>query len=85
MGLMMSETTVLVFHASSYPSHTHDMSNLVRKKMFVTLFCAIDRNVRGTFRTDGTKHSSVANNGRIGDLYGLPVRRSNDVAPNLCG
>ena len=51
----------------------------------------IDRNVRGTpfattrtppgFRSDGTKHATIANNGRIRDLYGLPVRNSNDVAP----
>ena len=55
----------------------------------------IDRNVRGvpfsttrtppSFRSDGIKHSTMANNGRIGDLYGLPVRRSNEVAPPLCG
>ena len=55
----------------------------------------IDRNVRGVpfattrtspgFRSDGVKHSTIANNGRIGDLYGLPGRRSNDVAPPLCG
>ena len=55
----------------------------------------IDRNVRGApfgttrtppgFRSDGIKHSTIANNGRIGDLYGLPVGRSNDVAPPLCG
>ena len=49
----------------------------------------IDRNVRGvpfaTTRSCGIKHSTIANNGKIGDLYGLPVRRSNDVAPPLCG
>ena len=55
----------------------------------------IDRNLRGVpfattrappgSRSDGIKHSTIGNNGRIGDLYGLPVRRSNDVAPPLCG
>ena len=55
----------------------------------------IDRNVRGGpfattrtppgVRSDGVKHSTIANNGRIGDLYGLPVRRSNDVALPVCG
>ena len=55
----------------------------------------IERNVRGApcattrtppgFRSDGAKHSTIANNARIGDLYGLPVRCSNDVAPPLCG
>ena len=33
-------TTVLVFHASSYSSHTYDMSNLVDHEMLVAFFCA---------------------------------------------
>ena len=88
----------LVLHTSSYCSCTHEMSNLVHNEMFIAFLCAtnhIDRNVRGVpfattrtlpgFRSDGIKHSTIANNGIIGDLYGLPVRRSNDVAPPLCG
>ena len=37
-----------------------------------------------SFRSDGTKHSTIANNGRMGDLHGLLVRHAKDGAPPLC-
>ena len=73
------------------------MSNLVHNKMFRhSLLCdqptligtfvvllSQPRELLQVFDPMAPKHSTIANNGRIGDMDGLPVRRSNDVAPSF--
>ena len=66
-------TTALVFHAPPCRPHTYDMTNLVHNEMFVTLFSA-----KNPHCSERSKYS-FRNHEISGDLYGLSMRRSNDV------